>query len=382
MSKLDGKSKKELIAEIEELRERVSELTLFSESISHEIRTPLNSIVGFSGMLYKKETDDEKKEFLTHIINSGRSILSIMERLCPQAPKNSFTEDDTAPLKSKAPAAAASENYRILLAEDNPSNAKLITRLLKQYGYEVTLVENGLQAVEAVLKGNFDAVLMDIQMPVMNGKDACSAIRRAGSGIPIIALTACAVREEREACLAAGMNAFIIKPINIDEIEPLINRIIKKGASLPETSPRGGKLDYPPPAAENNSKGILMNEIQADSKAAQDVKDFDREKLDEIMGGVDEIMREAVDLLLEGADEDIDGLRKALEKKDAGLVNKLAHKMKGSALNACASRLASILSDMEKASAANDLEKASGLFETVGEAVDAFERAARKEGLY
>ena len=377
MTKLDGKSKKELISEIEELRSRVAELTLISESISYEIRTPLNSIVGFSGMLYKKETDEEKKEFLYHIITSGRSIVSIVDRICPQAPKGSVKpaagDEITAAVRVKNAASEESPKYKILLAEDNSSNAKLISRLLKQFGYEITVVENGLQAVNAVSRAAFDAVLMDIQMPVMNGKDACAAIRRAGHCMPIIALTACAVRAERDECLKVGMDAFILKPINIDEIESLIKAVIEEKKST-------GRVT----GAEIVSVLKVSDAFSGVSKASETsaIKDFDREKLSEIMGGIEDIMREAVDLLLESAENDMPGIRKAINSKDALMIKTLVHKLKGSALNACADRAVEILSGIETAAADNDLEKAEELFESLYDAFDDFGGAAKKEGLY
>jgi CheY-like chemotaxis protein/HPt (histidine-containing phosphotransfer) domain-containing protein len=377
MTKLDGKSKKELIGEIEELRSRVAELTLISESISYEIRTPLNSIVGFSGMLYKKETDEEKKEFLSHIITSGRSIVSIVDRICPQAPKggaNRGTGDETnAVVMVKNAACEESPKYKILLAEDNSSNAKLISRLLKQFGYEITVVGNGLQAVNAVSRDNFDAVLMDIQMPVMNGKDACAAIRRAGHVMPIIALTACAVRAERDECLKAGMDAFILKPINIDEIESMIKAVIEEKKSTGRVAGDGIVSVLKESAA--SADGAKPAETPA-------IKDFDRDKLCEVMSGIEDIMREAVDLLLESAENDMPGIRKAINSKDAMMVKTFAHKLKGSALNACADRAVEILSGIETAAADNDLKKAEELFETLYDAFDDFGSAAKKEGLY
>mgnify|MGYP001019752760 CR=1 FL=1 len=377
MTKLDGKSKKELISEIEELRLRVAELTLISESISYEIRTPLNSIIGFSGMLYKKETDGEKREFLSHIITSGRSIVSIVDRICPQAPKGSLKPADggetAAAVRVKNAACEESPKYKILLAEDNSSNAKLISRLLKQFGYEITVVENGLQAVEAVSRETFDAVLMDIQMPVMNGRDACAAIRRAGHGMPIIALTACAVRAERDECLKAGMDAFILKPINIDEIESMIKAVIEEKKSSGRVTGAG---------SVNAANESAAPAGAAETAETSVTKDFDRDKLFEVMGGIEDIMREAVDLLLESAENDMPGIRKAINNKDALMIKTLAHKLKGSALNACADRAVEILTGIENAAADNDLEKAEELFESLYDAFDDFGSAAKKEGLY
>jgi CheY-like chemotaxis protein len=117
---------------------------------------------------------------------------------------------------------------RILAAEDNTVNKMVITRTLEKLGYEVVTVENGVQAVEAVTHARYDAVLMDCQMPELDGFAATRAIRDAESGtgrrIPIIALTASAMEADRERCEAAGMDAFLTKPIKRQDLVELLER--------------------------------------------------------------------------------------------------------------------------------------------------------------
>lgn len=379
--KEESKNKKQLVAEIEELKSRLSEISLFSESISYEIRTPLNSIIGFSGMLYKNESGEEKKEMLYQIITNGRALLAIIDRLGHCADNKDLTPGDSEDGGTAGAAAAVkpvetaeieegSEKLTLLLAEDNPSNAKLITRLLKQFGHAVITVENGLQAVEAVSRFKFDAVLMDIQMPVMNGKDAAVAIRRAGYAIAIIALTACAVKEELDECLKAGMDAFILKPISIDEIEPLIRRVVKDKKI-------SGVSKY---AGDNTiMRGNSMTETV---EQKEQLKNFNREKLDEIMGGIEDIMRESVELFLEGVTDNIGDIQNAVKLKDAQLTKKLLHKLKGSALNACADKTSDLLAKMEYAADENDFEKLGDLFETLNDAINDFEREVKNARLY
>jgi two-component system sensor histidine kinase/response regulator len=117
---------------------------------------------------------------------------------------------------------AAHKHLRILLAEDNPINRELAVRTLSKRGHLVTVAENGKLAVEAFEKQAFDIVLMDVQMPEMDGFEATAAIRQkeksTGNHIPIIAMTAHAMKGDREKCLAAGMDAYISKPVHIEEL--------------------------------------------------------------------------------------------------------------------------------------------------------------------
>ena len=111
---------------------------------------------------------------------------------------------------------------RILLAEDNAINQKVVAGMLASGGHQVVVVDNGQQAVEAVQRQVFDVVLMDIQMPEMNGLEATAAIRDAerdsGRRLPIIAMTAHAMAGDRERCLAAGMDGYVAKPIRIADM--------------------------------------------------------------------------------------------------------------------------------------------------------------------
>jgi two-component system sensor histidine kinase/response regulator len=130
-------------------------------------------------------------------------------------------------------------SLRILLAEDNPVNRQLVTALLGKRGHTAVTVGNGRDAVAAVSEGVFDLVLMDVQMPEMDGLEATAAIRKiealSGSHVPIIALTAHAMKGDREACLTAGMDGYLSKPINATELFALIESLTGiAAATLPE----------------------------------------------------------------------------------------------------------------------------------------------------
>jgi signal transduction histidine kinase/ActR/RegA family two-component response regulator len=127
-----------------------------------------------------------------------------------------------------APAAGACTGLRVLLAEDNAVNRFLATHLLGKLGCEVIVAEDGRQAVEAAMRQPFDLVLMDCQMPVMDGYEATARIRAlegAIAAVPIIALTASALAEDRERCLFAGMSDFLSKPIVPEELHLALQRV-------------------------------------------------------------------------------------------------------------------------------------------------------------
>jgi CheY-like chemotaxis protein len=134
----------------------------------------------------------------------------------------------------------APRRLRLLLAEDNAINQKLALRLLEKRGHAVTVVSTGKEALAALAEQRFDAVLMDVQMPEMDGFEATAAIRarerETGGHVPIIAMTAHAMKGDRELCLAAGMDGYISKPLQASELFEAIEGPPLEGTPAP--SPR------------------------------------------------------------------------------------------------------------------------------------------------
>jgi CheY-like chemotaxis protein len=128
----------------------------------------------------------------------------------------------------------------LLVAEDNPINAKLARALLEKQGHKVTLVANGLEAILAIEKNAFDVVVMDVQMPEMDGIAATQEIRsrekKSGTYLPIIALTANAMKGDNEACLQAGMDEYLTKPLQKKSLDEALSKVISlKKPLLPPT---------------------------------------------------------------------------------------------------------------------------------------------------
>jgi CheY-like chemotaxis protein len=126
-----------------------------------------------------------------------------------------------------APAIAA--GARVLLVEDNPINALLARALLQREGCSVDHAAGGEQAIAALTVGRYDLVLMDMRMPGLSGLEATSRLRAKGDMTPVVALTANAFEEDRHACLAAGMNDFLVKPLSPDALRAVLTRLARGG---------------------------------------------------------------------------------------------------------------------------------------------------------
>jgi two-component system sensor histidine kinase/response regulator len=148
-----------------------------------------------------------------------------------------FGRPETPKVVERAPAESMRTDVRVLLAEDNPVNQKVAVRQLAKLGIAADAVADGVEAVEAVSRGDYDLLLMDVQMPVMDGFAATRELRKRGSRVPIVALTANALTGDHERCLEAGMDDYLSKPI----LEPELIRVL--GRFLPVAPPEGKALD-------------------------------------------------------------------------------------------------------------------------------------------
>jgi signal transduction histidine kinase/CheY-like chemotaxis protein len=202
-------------------------------------------------------------------------------------------------------AAPVCRPLRVLLAEDNVVNQRLAIRLLEKQGHTVTPVLNGLAAVEAIGKQAFDVVLMDVQMPILDGFEATARIRRdeaaAGRRTPIIALTAHAMKGDRERCLAAGMDGYLSKPIQAAELARVLDGLAS------EPAPDAGQR-------ESDGPGVF------DMGAALTRLDGDRE-----------LLRDVASLFLADSPRLLEEIRTAVSAADARRLQLSAHAMKGSA---------------------------------------------------
>ncbi|MFQ5469888.1 MAG: ATP-binding protein [Gammaproteobacteria bacterium] len=213
----------------------------------------------------------------------------------------------------------------LLLAEDNTVNQLLIKSLLGNTNINITCVENGKDAIEKALAGDFDLILMDMQMPVMGGLEATDWLRKSGYGRPIVALTANASQEDRDRCATAGCNDFLTKPIDRTHFDTVLSKHLK-------TEVRN----------TNQTKNRNVSNLSID--------------LTEING-----------LFLDDLPNTLDEIILAAEEKNWSQVKFLAHKLKGGAANLGFTEISRIASDLERFIKEEDLAPVAGLIKALHE---------------
>jgi|GEM_PF-3013421 len=231
------------------------------------------------------------------------------------------------------PSAAAREKNRglILVVEDNPINQQILLRMLQKLGYRADHVSNGSEAVNAVSQVPYDAVLMDCQMPEMDGFAATRRIRSlAGkrNGPPIIAITAHALEGDKERCIEAGMNDYLPKPVKMRGLEDLLTKWVKE----PMQTNSQGIQSVQPPSAE---VPVLDHELLETWRSLSNSSSED-------------FLAEIIEIFLTNTPIIIAEIREAFQKQDLQKMRGLAHKMKGSSANLGACRLALVCSNLEQ----------------------------------
>ena len=205
---------------------------------------------------------------------------------------------------------------KILLAEDSLANQKLAIGLLKRWGHSVTVANNGREAVDLAAAQDFDLILMDIQMPELDGMEATAVIRveqaRTGRRIPIIAMTAHAMKGDRQLCLAAGMDEYVSKPVRPNDL---------LAAMLPFFTPGAEPVEAPQPPTVEVRAPVPVPEIPADARV-------DWAAAREIVLNDEDLLREIVDAFLSEAEQLAVELSTALTSADIRAVSRLAHTLK------------------------------------------------------
>jgi PAS domain S-box-containing protein len=313
--------------------------------------------LGVANYLTKPITQSDLLKALTRVLRSapaapGSSAPPTAPRFVRTAvahiDQGNGADDQTSIQSNGSRSGAISGPHRplhILLAEDNAVNQTLAVQLLRRRGHEVTVTEDGLQALSAYDSEPFDVILMDVQMPNLGGLEATALIRQreqtTGRHIPIIAMTARAMKGNREECLAAGFDEYLAKPLRAQELHDLIERVVGL---------------FPPPAPTTPPA-------------------IDKEIIHDLVGGDTVLLRDLIALFLDGIPAMRERIRTAVEEHDAFRLNDAAHELKGAASHFAAAATVEAARRLEAMGRDNNLTQAKDAFQILESELDRLQSA-------
>ena len=387
------------------------------------MRTPLSSLLGATQMLLDSHLTDAQKEFTDTIADSVNGLTGIADAVAEFSGELAVRDADAdlldhqaehngdgaasnrathGPARSDAPRAkllnrgaeemlpkagsgttrrsvfSAVANFstripvetakliRILVAEDHITNQQVMLRMLTRLGFSADAVTNGIEAVAAITRSPYDIILMDCQMPELDGYEATRQIRRAGGrfkSTPIIAVTANAMAGDREKCLASGMSDYLSKPVLAQTLARTLEKWILPDAAVgavtpPQSSPtasvsggsagaeRSGaeapvaKAAPPPSAPSATAEPVESAEPAVDAGALETLRSIDN--------GDEGFLAKIIDLFLSDLNERIEALKGAATGRDGEALKRVAHALKGSSGHFGATRLAALCRKIEQ----------------------------------
>lgn len=252
------------------------------------------------------------------------------------------------------PSASRCRPLRVLLAEDNPVNQRVAASLLEKQGHSVRITNNGREALAALDQQEFDVVLMDMQMPEMDGLEATREIRRrelrTQEHIPIIAMTAAAMKGDRERCLHSGMDGYVSKPFRVHELMDVIESFVAHPVT-PEPRP-DSISDVAANETVLNWKGAL---VQA--------------------GGDEDLLKEVAEIFLREAPGWMDQIRDALDRHDSEQLRQVSHTLRGSLTTFAAARAVEAAEQLEAMGRSNQLDGSDAAYTNLHEAVQELQKA-------
>ena len=240
---------------------------------------------------------------VTSRLGSGSEFIFYLDYKKSKDASSAIPKEKINPLKSY-------RKLSILLCEDNTINQRLAKKVIENFGFEITIANHGQEGIDLLQKKNFDLILMDLQMPIMDGYQATQYIREVlKSQIPIIAMTAHSLIGEQQKCFEIGMNAYVPKPFKQEDLFDKIQTVTNLSPS--------SIIDNQPSQATVERPGV-------------GVTNTDLSYLKELSNGNISFEKEMIELFIEKVPLDMEILENAIQKPDADIVKKMAHKLKSS----------------------------------------------------
>jgi CheY-like chemotaxis protein len=322
MPEMDGYAVAEWINQDSELAD--TRVIILSSAVEHNDAKRCQEL-GIAGNLMKPIKKSNLLEAIMNVLG-----MSLQDRKQP----------------GREPLGKGQESYHMLLAEDNLVNQRLVVRALEKRGHTVVVAKDGIEALAALEKGSFDLILMDVQMPEMDGLEATIAIREGekttGAHIPIIAMTAYAMKGDRERCLEAGMDSYIAKPIKVKELYQVIEESLSGPADLEED-----------PLKEQTIDDLI-----------------DKTEVMERVGGDMELLAEMAELFVKDYPRLLSEIQSSIEHGDSATLERSAHTLKGSVGNFAAASAVEAAFRLEKMGRDGDISYANEAYVVLEREVD------------
>jgi CheY-like chemotaxis protein len=305
--------------------------------------------IGFSAYLTKPVKHSQLYDCLIKVTSMKPEAEDLEP--APMVTKHTIAEDRKA-------------NMRILLAEDDMTNQQVALIILERLGFRADAVVNGKEALKALEGTHYDLVFMDVQMPEMDGLRATRNIRHPESGVlnhqvPIIAMTAHAMKEDRDRCFEAGMNDYVSKPIEPQELIEAIERQLS--------------------GSEESARPEVAVKTALSEKSEEEV--FDRAALLDRVGGNEELLKKVIGVFMGDIPEQLEQLKQAVNDNDAALVKERAHRIKGSSANIGAQAMRELALEIEAAGRDCRLENALPLVGKLDQALERLRSILSDSGL-
>jgi len=320
--------------------------------LSHDLRTPMTNVLGSTELLLESELDTSQRLAAENVHRSGRELLDVVDRLLAAHQISKSAPPSSGEFRAAPRVSAILSGRRILLAEDNAFNRALIEHVLEPMGCQVDKAGSGTEALRAFRPGRYDLVLMDCQMPEMDGLTATRQIRRIEAGqsrVPVIAVTAGTVSGARRACLDAGMDDFLAKPFSLGRLRKKVLEWL-----LPS-------IDSEPPDADDRKS-------EPDIAPAPNELVVDLSRLEELAeeAGSPQIVEELSRIFLDDVARRVVALGLAARARDQRAYLNVIHAIKGASGNFGAVRMARIAEGSERQAKHGDLSQVDAAVAELG----------------
>ncbi len=318
--------------------------------LSHDLRTPMTNVLGSTELLLESELDTSQRLAAENVHRSGRQLLDVVDQLLAAHQIGKSAPPSSGEFKAAPRVSAILSGRRVLLAEDNVFNRALIEHVLEPMGCQVESAGSGSEAVKLFKPGRYDLVLMDCQMPEMDGLTATRHIRRleAGQGrVPVVAVTAGTVSGARRACIEAGMDDFLAKPFSLGRLRKKVLEWL-----LP-------RIDSEPPGADTDDR---KSEPTVAAPAPPNARCVDLSRLQELAdeAGTPEIVEELSRIFLDDVARRLVALGLSAQARDQRAYLNVIHAIKGASGNFGAVGMARIAEASERQAKHGDLSGVDG----------------------